>query len=131
MISAARLDNQTSCAALLSAIIDGGRKNGVNLIALFDHEEVGSSSKQGAASILLHDMYRRIIRSLGAGEEEIDRSMYDAMMLSVDVAHGLHPNKQGKMDITSCAWQGLLHKGSMLAVLCDRLRGNCNFVPDM
>lgn len=117
MISAARLDNQTSCAALLSAIIDGGRKNGVNLIALFDHEEVGSSSKQGAASILLHDMYRRIIRSLGAGEEEIDRSMYDAMMLSVDVAHGLHPNKQGKMDITN---HPVLGRGFCIKEACSQ-----------
>lgn len=117
MISAARLDNQTSCAALLSSIIDGNRAGGVNLIALFDHEEVGSSSKQGAASILLHDMYRRILRNLGATEEEIDRSMYDAMMLSVDVAHGLHPNKQGKMDITN---HPVLGKGFCIKEACSQ-----------
>lgn len=117
MISAPRLDNQTSCAALLSSIIDGQRESGVNIIALFDHEEVGSSSKQGAASILLHDMYKRIVRGLDATEEEADRSMYDAMMLSVDVAHGLHPNKQGKMDITN---HPVLGKGFCIKEACSQ-----------
>lgn len=101
MISSPRLDNQTSVAALLAAVLNHQRDRGINMIALFDHEEVGSSSKQGAASILLHDMLRRILRGLGNTEEEIDRSIYDAMFLSVDVAHALHPNKQGKMDITN------------------------------
>lgn len=101
MISSPRLDDLTSVAALLEAIMDGQREHGINMIALFDHEEVGSSSKQGAASILLHDMLRRILRGLGNGEEQIDRSIYDAMLLSVDVAHALHPNKMGKMDITN------------------------------
>lgn len=101
MLSAPRLDNQTSVSALLSAIIDGEREEGINLIALFDHEEVGSGSKQGAASILLHDMCRRILTNLGASDEQVERTIYDAMLLSVDVAHALHPNKQGKMDITN------------------------------
>ncbi len=101
MISAPRLDNQTSVSGLVSAIIDGERGDGINLIALFDHEEVGSSTKQGAASILLHDMTLRIVKNLGATAEEADRALYNAMLLSVDVAHGLHPNKTGKMDITN------------------------------
>lgn len=101
MLSAPALDNQTSVSALVSAIIEGERQNGINLIALYDHEEVGSGSKQGAASILLHDMCRRILRNLGAEEEQVERTLYEAMLLSVDVAHGLHPNKAGKMDITN------------------------------
>lgn len=101
MISSPRLDNQTSVFALLSAITKAQRSDGINLIALFDHEEIGSGSKQGAGAILLHDMLRRIVRKLGASEEETDRQLYDAMLLSVDVAHAMHPNKQGKMDITN------------------------------
>ena len=101
MISAPRLDNQTSCYALLSAIENADRKDGINVIALFDHEEIGSSSKQGAASILMHDMLRRILRDMGECEADIDRIIYEAMLLSVDVAHALHPNKTGKMDITN------------------------------
>ncbi len=101
MISSPRLDNQTSVSALLSAIINGKRDNGINMIALFDHEEIGSSSKQGAASILLHDMITRILKNLGADDDRMNRTMYDAMLLSVDVAHALHPNKVNKMDITN------------------------------
>ncbi len=62
-ISSPRLDNLTSCAALISGLIDARRMEGINLIALFDHEEIGSRSKQGAGSILLHDMLRRILKS--------------------------------------------------------------------
>lgn len=101
MISSPRLDNQTSVAALLSAIEEGNRADGINMIALFDHEEIGNTSKQGAASILLHDMIKRILANLGQTTEQIEQSVYQAMLLSVDVAHGLHPNKQGKMDITN------------------------------
>lgn len=99
-ISSPRLDNLTSCAALVSAIIDGTRTGGVNLIALFDHEEIGSRSKQGAGSILLHDMLLRILKELGRGEHA-GQELYDSMILSVDVAHGVHPNQAGKMDITN------------------------------
>ena len=101
LISSPRIDNLSSVSALVSAIIEGERADGINLIALFDHEEIGSGSKQGAASIMLRDMTKRIYRNLGAEEEEIERSLYGAMLLSVDVAHGFHPNKAAKTDITN------------------------------
>ncbi len=99
-ISSPRLDNLTSCAALVSGIIDGARGQGINMIALFDHEEIGSRSKQGAGSILLHDMLLRILKAVGR-EETAESDLYQGMLLSVDVAHGLHPNQAGKMDITN------------------------------
>lgn len=117
LISSPRLDNQTSVSALLSAIINADRKDGINIIALFDHEEIGSSSKQGAASILLHDMIIRILANIGADTEQINRSIYDAMMLSVDVAHGLHPNKVSKMDITN---HPVLGKGFCIKEACSQ-----------
>ena len=49
----------------------------------------------------MHDMLRRILRDMGECEADIDRIIYEAMLLSVDVAHALHPNKTGKMDITN------------------------------
>lgn len=100
LISSPRLDNLNSCAALVSGIIDAKRGEGVNMIALFDHEEIGSRSKQGAGSILLHDMLLRILKELGR-EATAERDLYQSMILSVDVAHGLHPNQAGKMDITN------------------------------
>lgn len=99
-ISSPRLDNLNSCSALVSAIMDAKRTEGLNLIALFDHEEIGSRTKQGAGSILLHDMLLRILKAVGR-EESAERDLYQSMILSVDVAHGLHPNQAGKMDITN------------------------------
>lgn len=117
MISSPRLDNQTSVAAIVQALLSSQREHGINLIALFDHEEVGSSSKQGAASIMLHDMLRRILRCLGNSEEQIDRCLYDAMLLSVDVAHAFHPNKQGKSDITN---KPVLGQGFCIKEACSQ-----------
>ena len=117
MISSPRIDHQSSCRALLDGIEESDRKNGINFIALFDHEEIGSHSKQGAASILLHDMLRRILRGVGLTENEIDKSIYEAMILSVDVAHALHPNKKGKMDITN---QPVMGAGFCIKEACSQ-----------
>lgn len=99
-ISSPRLDNLTSCSALVSAVIDAKREDGMNMIALFDHEEIGSRSKQGAGSILLHDMLLRILTECGRADSKSE-DLYQSMILSVDVAHGIHPNQPGKMDITN------------------------------
>lgn len=116
MISSPRLDNLTSCSALISAIIDADRKDGMNLIALFDHEEIGSRSKQGAGSILLHDMLHRIEKELGR-EDQLSQDLYQSMLLSVDVAHALHPNQPGKMDVTN---KPVLGKGFCIKEACSQ-----------
>lgn len=99
-ISSPRLDNLNSCAALTSAIIDANRTEGINMIALFDHEEIGSKTKQGGGSILLHDMLWRILSELGR-TQTAEADLYQSMLLSVDVAHGIHPNQPGKTDVTN------------------------------
>lgn len=100
-ISSPRLDNITSVYALLQGISEKNRKSGINVAALFDHEEIGSRTKQGAASMLLRDMLIRMLKGLGVTDIEADAAVYRSMLLSVDVAHALHPNYPGKMDITS------------------------------
>lgn len=117
LLSSPRLDNQTSVAALLLSIMEADRRDGVNLIALFDHEEIGNTSKQGAASILLHDMVKRIYGLLGCSMEETERALYSAMLLSVDVAHALHPNHKEKMDITN---RPVLGKGFCVKEACSQ-----------
>lgn len=115
LISASRLDNLNSCSALVSAIIESKRNDGMNMIALFDHEEIGSRSKQGAASILLHDMIYRILREVG--QTDVETAVYNSMILSVDVAHGLHPNYAGKMDVTN---KPVLGKGFCIKEACSQ-----------
>ena len=101
LISAPRLDNLTSVQALLDGIITGEREDGINLIALFDHEEIGSRTKQGAGSMLLRDVVEKIQISLGRDACQVKEALYQSMLLSVDVAHGIHPNQAGKMDLTN------------------------------
>lgn len=96
-----RLDNLTSVQALLSAVICGGREQGVNLIALFDHEEVGNRSKQGAASLFLLNLMEKICECFGRTATQVKEILYNSMMLSVDVAQGTHPNYVNKMDIVN------------------------------
>lgn len=96
-----RLDNLTSVQALLTGIIEGKQKKGINVIALFDHEEIGSETKQGAGSLLLLNVLEKICDSFGKTTAQTKESIYESFLLSVDVAHGLHPNNAGKMDITN------------------------------
>ncbi|MCU6763208.1 Probable M18 family aminopeptidase 2 [uncultured Roseburia sp.] len=108
LISSPHLDNTTSVEALLEAVTAAGQDrqpDGIRLIALFDHEEIGSRTKQGAASMLMP----LVIKKIAAGALHLQQSfsvseetlLEDAMMLSVDVAHGVHPNYSGKMDLTN------------------------------
>jgi aspartyl aminopeptidase len=101
LVVAPRLDNLTSVQALLTAIIAGQRRKGCNVMALFDHEEVGSRTKQGAGSLLLTHVLEKICNCLGRKPQQLRDSLYDAFLLSVDVAQGFHPNYAGKMDITN------------------------------
>lgn len=112
-----RLDNLTSVQALVSAITNGTRDKGFNLIALFDHEEIGSRSKQGAASLLLLNIMEKICESFGRTSMQTKEIIYDSMLLSVDVAQGSHPNYMGKMDITN---KPVLNGGFCIKEACSQ-----------
>ncbi|MCI8598191.1 MAG: M18 family aminopeptidase [Lachnospiraceae bacterium] len=107
-ISSPRLDNLTSVQAVTTALIEGTRKRGINVAAIFDHEEIGSKTKQGAGSMLLSAVLERILLSYGRGREKFLESFADSMLLSVDVGHALHPNKVDKNDPTN---KDILGKG--------------------
>lgn len=101
MISAPRLDNITSVEACLQGLLKQQRPKGINLIALFDNEEIGSRTKQGADSELLYRILKKIYRSLGVEEETSETAIVNGFALSLDVAHGFHPNKPEKSDPTN------------------------------
>lgn len=100
-ISSPRLDNLTSVHAVITALISGIRDAGINVGAFFDHEEIGSRTKQGAGSVLLSAVLERILLSYGRSREKFLQSFSKSMLLSVDVGHGLHPNKTDKNDPTN------------------------------
>lgn len=97
--SAPRLDNITSVQACLTGIIEGKRNAGINVIALYDNEEVGSRTKQGAFSAVTERVLEKLYLSLGYGREDFLNSVMDGFLLSLDVAHALHPNHGEKCDI--------------------------------
>ncbi|CAJ1496276.1 M18 family aminopeptidase [[Mycobacterium] burgundiense] len=95
-LSAARLDNQATCYAGLEALLAAptGAQAGpqVPVLALFDHEEVGSTSDHGAQSDLLITVLERIVLAAGGGREDFLRRTAASMVASGDMAHATHPN---------------------------------------
>lgn len=92
LVSAPRLDNQGTCYAGLEALLDGEPGDYVPVLALFDHEEVGSQSDHGAQSELLLTVLERITLAAGGTREDFLRRMPDSMVASGDMAHATHPN---------------------------------------
>ena len=101
LVSSPRLDNLTSVKACLDGLIEGEPSDGIRIAALFDHEEVGSRTKQGAASAVLEQLLQRIYRALELDADALDADIAAGFLLSVDVAHGLHPNYTDKADPTN------------------------------
>lgn len=87
-VFSARLDNLASCHAATSAIVRAGRSATTQVIALFDHEEVGSGSAQGAAGPFLKDVLTRLCPDHGA----FLRAIAASFCVSADMAHAVHPN---------------------------------------
>lgn len=112
-ISAPRIDNLSSVQACLTGIITGERTHGIDVIALFDHEEIGSRSKKGADSNLLGLLLQKIYCSLGGTIAEYQDALLKSHCISVDVAHGVHPNKKEKSDVTNKVY---LNKGVAIKI---------------
>jgi aspartyl aminopeptidase len=92
LVSAPRLDNQGTCYAGLEAFLDAEPGDFVPVLALFDHEEVGSQSDHGAQSELLPTVLERITLAEGGTREDFLRRLPDSMVASGDMAHATHPN---------------------------------------
>ena len=91
-VSAPRLDNQASCYAGLEAFLDATPTEYLPVLALFDHEEVGSTSDHGADSDLLLTTLERIVLAGGGGRADFLRRLPGSMVASADMAHATHPN---------------------------------------
>jgi aspartyl aminopeptidase len=91
-ISAPRLDNQGTCYAGLEAFLSAEPGDVVPVLALFDHEEVGSTSDHGAQSDLLITVLERIVLAAGGNREDFLRVLTGSVVASGDMAHATHPN---------------------------------------
>lgn len=100
-----RLDNLVMSWCCLSALIDScegdglNNETGIRAIALFDHEECGSRSAQGAGGSLMQDTLNRVAGGLNKGVEgAVQRVTQASLIVSCDMAHAVHPNYADKHD---------------------------------
>ncbi len=89
--SSPRIDNLQCAYATLDGFMSSTNDSCIKVYALFDNEETGSSTRQGAASTFLFDTLVRICESLGISQTEYRRMLCSSFMLSADNAHALHP----------------------------------------
>ena len=97
-ISAPRLDDLECAYTSLRALLEAGESDHINLCCVFDNEEVGSGTRQGADSTFLSDVIGRIAEGLGADGESLHACLASSFMVSADNAHALHPNHPEKSD---------------------------------
>ena len=100
-ISSGRLDDLSMCYAGLEAILSADLSDTTQVLAIFDNEETGSQTKQGAASPFLAFMLKRIGMAQSGSEEAFYQAVERAFMISADNAHAWHPNYPEKYDPTN------------------------------
>ena len=100
-LSAHRLDDLECAYAALCAFTEARAGAHMNLLCVFDNEEVGSGTRQGADSTFLQDVLARAAGALGAEGEEMRACLASSFMASVDNAHALYPNHPEKSDPTN------------------------------
>ncbi len=100
LIAAPRLDNLATCRAGVAALLHACAQDNphVPVLALFDHEEVGSVSERGAQSGLLTDTLERVVHASGGSREDYLRAMARTVVASGDMAHATHPNYVDRHD---------------------------------
>lgn len=89
-VSSRALDDLQCAFASMKGFLEAGQGKSLPVCAVFDNEEVGSSTRQGAASTFLYDLLHRICA--GQGEESYYKALASSFLLSCDNAHALHPN---------------------------------------
>ena len=100
-ISSGRLDDLSMCFAGLEALLASEPTETTQVLAIFDNEETGSQTKQGAGSPFLSYMLKRIALAQSGTEEAYYQAVERAFMVSADNAHAWHPNYSEKYDPTN------------------------------
>lgn len=99
LISSGRLDDLECVYTSLRGFVEAENKNHINVFAVFDNEEVGSITKQGAMSTFLASTLDRVNTALGKSKEEYYRAIAKSILISCDNAHAVHPNHPELFDV--------------------------------
>ena len=111
-IHAPKLDDLECAWSLMQGFLAAEDSGSLPVCCVFDNEEVGSSTKQGAASAFLRDTLRRIVLGLGGDEELLQTMLAQSFLVSADNAHARHPNHPEYADGDNCPFmnQGVVIK---------------------
>ena len=143
-ITSGRIDDLSMVHAALNAMLNtvDTKDSATRVIAIFDNEETGSGTKQGAASPILDYILRRINFSKKGTEEDYLRAVAKSFMISADDAHGIHPNYPEKHDPTNhptlgggpvvkinanCKYMTDADSSAVFALLCEKAGVPCQF----
>lgn len=110
-IMAPQIDNLECAFISLQSFIKATNGSSINILAEFDNEEIGSLTRQGAASTMLGDTLQRISLALGLNEEQHKMALANSFIVSCDNAQGYHPNYPSKYDPTN---QSYLNEGIVI-----------------
>lgn len=110
-INSGRLDDLSMVHAGLTALLNSDVSDATQVLAIFDNEETGSGTKQGAHSPVLRNLLERINFNEGSTPENFFQAIERSFLISADNAHGLHPNYIEKQDLTN---HPLLGKGPVI-----------------
>ena len=100
-VSSPKLDDLQCTYANLQGFLQGGHPDTASVYAVFDNEEVGSGTKQGAAGTVLLDTLERINEALGRSHEDYLAALASSFMVSADNAHAVHPAHLDAADLTN------------------------------
>ncbi|MDE6715390.1 MAG: M18 family aminopeptidase [Muribaculaceae bacterium] len=122
-ICSARIDDLSMAHAAMTALIESEDDNQATLVmGIFDNEETGSGTKQGAASPVLANILRRIVLSQNGNESDFIQATANSFMISADNGHAFHPNYGEKFDPTNHPVQG---GGPII-----KINANCKYMTD-
>lgn len=113
LISCGRLDDLWMVFAGLKALINSNEIKSTKVLVALDNEEIGSLTSQGANSSILENILERITIGLKKERQDFKRALSNSIMISADLAHGLHPNYEEKSDPTN---RPMLGKGPVLKI---------------
>jgi aspartyl aminopeptidase len=97
-LAAGRLDNLSGVHCGLTALISSDNEDRIELLAAFDHEELGSASRTGASGPILADVLERIAAARGLNADQHHQALAGSWCLSVDAGHAIHPNYPQRHD---------------------------------
>ena len=97
-VMAPQIDNLECSFGCINALVNSSNSKSINVCALFDNEEIGSGTAQGALSNFFGDVIERVMHKMGLDDEAVKCAIAKSFLVSCDNAHAVHPNNPSMCD---------------------------------